>query len=131
VQEIGDVHVTWENEAIREVAASRGKLQIVYPPVSILAEPYVAWVDAAVARNGNADAAKAYLNFLFSDVAQETIASLGYRPFNADSARKVHATFPELTLVPVTAVARDWNDAVEKFFAEDGIIDSVMGRRTK
>jgi sulfate/thiosulfate transport system substrate-binding protein len=50
LQESGDVHLTWENEAIREVAESNGKLQIVYPPVSILAEPYVAWVDSAVAR---------------------------------------------------------------------------------
>jgi sulfate/thiosulfate-binding protein len=131
VQEIGDVHVTWENEAIREVAASRGKLQIVYPPVSILAEPYVAWVDIAVARNGNAEAAKAYLNFLFSDIAQETIAGLGYRPYNAESARKVHANFPELRLVPVTAVARDWNDAIGQFFSENGIIDTIIGSRSK
>jgi sulfate/thiosulfate transport system substrate-binding protein len=83
LQEIGDVHLTWENEAIREVAASNGKLRIVYPPVSILAEPYVAWVDNTVARDGNLASAKAYLNFLFSDAAQDAIAHLGYRPYKS------------------------------------------------
>ena len=83
IQELGDVHLTWENEALREVANSQGKLEIVYPPVSVLAEPYVAWVDAAVARDGKLDDAKAYLSFLFTDEAQETIARLGYRPIQA------------------------------------------------
>jgi sulfate transport system substrate-binding protein len=79
LQEIGDVQLTWENEAIREVNESDGKLQLVYPPVSILAEPYVAWVDANVARRGTRAVAQAYLEFLFTDQAQLTIASLGYR----------------------------------------------------
>jgi sulfate/thiosulfate-binding protein len=125
-QEIGDVHLTWENEAIREVAESDGKLQIVYPPVSILAEPYVAWVDSTVAHDGNLASAKAYLNFLFSDTAQAAIAHLGYRPYKSGIA-----TFPGLTLVPVTAIARDWDDANEKFFAENGVIDTIMGSRPK
>jgi sulfate transport system substrate-binding protein len=123
-QEIGDVQITWENEAIREVARSKGALAAVYPPISILAEPYVAWVDRNVARDGNLAEVKAYLTFLFSDAAQETIARLGYRPIRAGSA------FPSITLVPVTAIARDWDDANEKFFAENGIIDIIMsGRR--
>nr|WP_294523904.1 sulfate ABC transporter substrate-binding protein [uncultured Rhodopila sp.] len=124
VQEIGDVHLTWENEALREVEASKGRLQIVYPPVSILAEPYVTWVDREVARDGNLAAAKAYLTFLFSDSAQETIARLGYRPIKSSGA------FPPMTLVPVTSIAKSWDDANEKFFAENGIIDTIMsGRR--
>ncbi len=59
IQEAGDVHLTWENEALREVADSKGKLEIIYPPVSILAEPYVAWVDAALAQREKLDDAKA------------------------------------------------------------------------
>jgi sulfate transport system substrate-binding protein len=125
VQDIGDVHLTWENEALREVADSKGALQIVYPPVSILAEPYVAWVDRSVARDGKLAAAKAYLTFLFSDAAQETIARLGYRPI------KPGASFPPMTLVPVTAIARDWEDANEKFFAENGIIDTIISARPR
>jgi sulfate/thiosulfate transport system substrate-binding protein len=131
VQEIGDVHLTWENEALREVAESKGRLEIVYPPVSILAEPYVAWVDKAVARDGNLEAAKAYLNFLFGDAAQETIARLGYRPYKADAAQKAGISFPEVSLVPITAIARDWNDAYDKFFAENAIIETIIGTRKK
>jgi ABC-type sulfate transport system substrate-binding protein len=131
LQEVGDVHLTWENEALREVANSGGKLEIVYPPVSILAEPYVAWVDNNVARNGHLVAARAYLTFLFSDVAQETIARFGYRPFKPDMARKAGVIFPAITLVPITAIARDWEDASQKFFAENGIIDATIGTRQR
>jgi sulfate/thiosulfate-binding protein len=129
VKETGDVHLTWENEALREVADSHGKLQIVYPPISILAEPYVAWIDRPSSGAANLDAAKAYLAFLFGDIAQETIARFGYRPFKAGAAREAGVNFPDITLVPVTAVARDWGDANEKFFAENGIVDTVIGIR--
>ena len=125
VQNIGDVHLTWENEALREVATSTGELAIVYPPVSILAEPFVAWVDANVARDGTLAAAKAYLAFLFTDAAQETMAKLGYRPINADILAKHAGQFPALDLFPVTLLARDWDDAQQKFFAENGVIDTV------
>jgi sulfate transport system substrate-binding protein len=129
VQEMGDVHLTWENEAIREVAEAKGKLQIVYPPVSILAEPYVAWVDANVARNGTAEVARAYLEFLFTDRAQSVIASLGYRPYKPDIPRRDGSGLRQITLFPVTAIARDWDDAQQKFFAENGIIDTVLKTR--
>jgi len=128
-REIGDVHLTWENEAIREVADSKGKLQIIYPSVSILAEPYVAWIDKPPSGKQHLDAAKAYLAFLFSDDAQSTIASLGYRPSKADAALKAGIDFPKITLVPITAIARDWADANDKFFAENGIVDTIIGTR--
>jgi sulfate/thiosulfate transport system substrate-binding protein len=129
VLEIGDVHLTWENEALREVAEAKGKLQIVYPPVSILAEPCVAWVDANVARNGTEQAARAYLEFLFSDEAQEVMARLGYRPYKQEILQRTGRHLPPITLFPITAIARDWDDAQEKFFAENGIIDAVMRPR--
>jgi sulfate/thiosulfate transport system substrate-binding protein len=129
VQESGDVHLSWENEALREVEESNGKLEIVYPPISILAEPCVAWVDSAVSKNGNLASAKAYLSFLFGDEAQKTIARLGYRPYKAGIADKVGVKFPQITLVPITAIARDWDDANTKFFAENGIIDAVIALR--
>jgi sulfate transport system substrate-binding protein len=126
VQEVGDVHLTWENEAIREVAEAKGKLQIVYPPVSILAEPYVAWVDTNVARNGTAEVARAYLEFLFTDQAQSVMARLGYRPYKTDILRRDGPGLAPITLFPITAIARDWDDAQQKFFAENGIIDTVL-----
>ena len=67
----GDVHLTWENEAIREAQQSGGELEVIYPPVSIRAEPSVAWVDANAAKHESATAAKAYLEFLFTDETQE------------------------------------------------------------
>jgi sulfate/thiosulfate transport system substrate-binding protein len=126
VQEVGDVHLTWENEAVREVAEAHGKLQIVYPPVSILAEPYVAWVDANVVRDGTGPAARAYLEFLFSDQAQLTLARLGYRPFNQQILQQAGLRLPHIVLFPITTIARSWDDAQEKFFGDNGIMDAVL-----
>src|SRR2546423_1122298 len=64
-KELGDVHLAWENEAQLEVQEAKGKLELVYPSVSILAEPHVAVVDANVDRHGTRAAAEAYLNFLY------------------------------------------------------------------
>jgi sulfate/thiosulfate-binding protein len=124
--EIGDVHLTWENEAIREVAESKGTLQIVYPPVSILAEPYVAWVDANVRRRGSLDDARSYLEFLFTDAAQQIMAELGYRPYKPSIGHAAGSPLPSIVLFPITAIARDWDDAQERFFAENGIIDGIL-----
>jgi sulfate/thiosulfate transport system substrate-binding protein len=126
--EIGDVHLTWENEAIREVAESKGNLQIVYPPVSILAEPYVAWVDTNVQRHGNLEDARNYLEFLFSDAAQQIIAEMGYRPYQHTLAQGAGSRLPAIALFPITAIAMDWDDAQEKFFAENGIIDRILAK---
>ncbi len=131
VEKIGDVHLTWENEAIREVSESKGELEIVYPPVSILAQPYVAWVDANTTTHKTDAEAKAYLQFLFTDQAQETIAQLGYRPINPDILNKYSNQFPKIDLFPITLIAQDWDDAKQKFFAENGIIDQVYKPKTK
>jgi sulfate transport system substrate-binding protein len=126
--EIGDVHLTWENEALREVAESNGRLELVYPPVSILAEPYVAWVDANVQKHNTEREARRYLEFLFSDAAQRIMARLGYRPYKSQFMQG-NARLAPITLFPVTAIARDWADAQEKFFADNGIIDLVLHER--
>jgi sulfate transport system substrate-binding protein len=125
VQQIGDVHLTWENEALREVADSKGELEIVYPPVSIKAEPAVALVDANDTDAKTAANAKAYLDYLFTDPAQELFAQFGYRPVNPAILAKHADRLPNLKLFPVTAIAKDWDDAREKFFATNGIYDVV------
>jgi sulfate/thiosulfate-binding protein len=124
-QQIGDVHLTWENEALREAADSKGELEVVYPPVSILAEPAVAWVDANDEDPKTAADAKAYLEYLFTDPAQEQFAQYGYRPVNPTILAKHVDRLPKLDLFPITAIARDWNDARERFFADNGVYDVV------
>ena len=125
-KEFGDVHVTWENEALREVAASKGKLKIVYPPVSVLAEPYVAWVDKTTAARETTDIAKAYLEFLFTDEAQAVIAKLGYRPSKPGAAEKAGVKFADVRLVPTSAISGDWNSLNDKFFSETGIVTAIL-----
>jgi sulfate transport system substrate-binding protein len=125
VEKKGDVHIAWENEALRETDESKGQLEIIYPPMSILAEPTVAWVDANVTKNDSAKLARAYLEFLFTDEAQEIIAREGYRPFNAQILEKHADRLRKIELFPITAIARDWSDAQRRFFADNGIIDAV------
>ena len=128
---IGDVHLAWENEAHLEVQESGGKLQIVYPPVSLRAEPPVAVVDANVQRKGTRPAAVAYLKWLYSAEAQEIIARNGYRPADAEVLRRHAATFPELTLFPITVVAPSWEEAQRRFCGAGGIFDRVYGSSSR
>ena len=122
---IGDVHLTWENEARFETQESQGELEIVYPPISIRAEPSVSWVDQNVERKKTESYAKAYLEFLFSRPAQETMARYGYRPIDPDILKEYANRLPAVQLFPVTLVARDWDDAQQKFFADNGVFDLV------
>jgi len=124
-KKIGDVHLTWENEAYPEVADSNGELEIVYPPISFLAEPPLAWVDANVKRKGTRDAAEAYLKFLYTDEGQEIIAKNYYRPINAAVKARHASSFPDIKLFGITAIAKDWNDAYDKFFVDGKIFDSI------
>jgi sulfate/thiosulfate-binding protein len=123
VEKRGDVQIAWENEALRDVAESKGAVEIVYPPISILAQPAVAWVDANVAKHHSEALSKAYLEFLFSDAAQETIAEEGYRPANKAIAARHADRLPPINLFPIALIAKDWNDAQQKFFGENGLID--------
>jgi sulfate/thiosulfate transport system substrate-binding protein len=125
IEKLGDVHVAWENEAIREVAESQGELELVYPPLSILAEPAVAWVDANVSRHNTEALAQAYLEFLFEEATQEIIAKDGYRPANAAVLARHQDRFPKLELFSITRIAASWEDAQERFFAENGIVDGL------
>jgi sulfate transport system substrate-binding protein len=130
-KKIGDVHLTWENEARLEVREAAGELELVYPPRSIRAEPHVAVVDANVRRKGTQEAAEAYLRFLYTAEAQEVIARHFYRPIDPGVLARHAADFPPIELLPVTAVARDWDDAQQKYFAEGGVFDALYQPRGK
>jgi sulfate transport system substrate-binding protein len=122
---IGDVHLTWENEAHLEVAEAGGELEIVVPKISILAEPFVAVVDANVDRKGTRAAAEAYLKFLYTPEAQEIIARNFYRPSDKAVQKKHARSFPKLKLFAITDISQGWADAVERFFDEGAVFDQL------
>jgi sulfate/thiosulfate-binding protein len=124
-KKIGDVHLAWENEAQLEVREAKGDLDIVYPPISIRAEPHVAVVDGNVDRRGTRKAAEAYLKYVYSDEAQAIVAKHFYRPSNEAALKAAGATFPEIKLFPVTDIAKDFPDAHKQFIAEGGVFDSI------
>ena len=126
---LGDVHLTWENEAHLEVLESNGTLEVVYPPASIKAEPHVACVDANIDRKGTREAAEAYLRFLYTEPAQAIIAKHYYRPINADVLKQHRGQFPEIELFPVTSFVRDWDEAQQRFFADKGVFDRIYTQR--
>jgi sulfate/thiosulfate transport system substrate-binding protein len=127
---LGDVHLTWENEAHLEVRESQGELELIYPSVSIRAEPHVAVVDKNVDRKGTRQAAEAYLNFLYTDAAQQTIAANFYRPINPEILAKHSNVFATIELFPITEVAADFDAAQTRFFAEGAIFDSIYQPQT-
>ncbi len=122
---IGDVHLAWENEARLEVEEAGGDLELVYPPISIRAEPHVAVVNINVARKGTAPAAEAYLKYLYTDEAQDIIAKHFYRPVSEAVLQKYKANFPEIRLFPITDIAKDFPDAHKQLIADGGVFDSI------
>ena len=124
-KKIGDVHLAWENEAHLEVREAGGELDLVYPPISIRAEPHVAVVDQNVDRKQTRAAAEAYLRFLYTEPAQEIIAKHFYRPGNAAVLARHAATFPEMKLFGITEIGKGWDDVHKQLVAEDGVFDRV------
>lgn len=122
---IGDVQLTWENEAHLQLKETPGEFEIVYPSVSFLAEPPVAVVDVNARRHGTTEAATAYLNFLYTPEGQELIAQNFYRPIDQAVAAKYQSTFPAIKFFKIDAVAKDWTDAYAKYFGEGKIFDSI------
>ena len=127
---IGDVLIAWENEAqlVLEEAAA-GSFQIIYPSVSILAEPAVAWVDANVEKHQTRELAEAYLRFLYDPQAQEIVARRHYRPSDAAILAQHREAFPDIPLVTVDDVFGGWAEAHRIHFANGGVFDQLMAGR--
>jgi sulfate/thiosulfate-binding protein len=122
---IGDVHLAWENEAHLEVEEAGGDLEIVYPPISIRAEPHVAVVDINTSRKGTREAADAYLKYTYTDEGQQIIAKHFYRPAS-EAVLAAHAsTFPAIRLFDITEIAKSFEDAHKELIAEGGVFDSI------
>lgn len=127
---IGDVHLTWENEAIWEVRELPDELEIVYPKSgSILAEPHVALVEANVLERGTSEVAKAYLEFLYTASAQQIIAQNGYRPSDESVRKNYSDQFQELRLFTIEDLGLTWVTANDRFFADGGLFDRVYQKK--
>jgi sulfate transport system substrate-binding protein len=123
---IGDVLIAWENEAFLAVdQLGAGKVEIVVPSLSILAEPPVALVDKVVLRHGTRAVAQAYLDFLYTPEAQELIAKHHYRPRDPAVAARHAAEFPKLELVTVDAQFGGWKKAQAAHFADGATFDQI------
>lgn len=129
-REIGDVLVTWENEAYLNLKEyGKDKYEVIIPSVSVLAEPPVTVVDAVVKRHGTEKAATEYLTYLYSKEAQELAAKHFYRPSDAAVLAKHAAQFKPLDLFTVDQVFGGWAKAQSKHFADGGVFDQIFAQQ--
>lgn len=123
---IGDVLIAWENEALLAIKElGPDKVEVVAPPLSILAEPPVAVVDKAVDKHGTRKVAEAYLQFLYSDEGQDIIARNYYRPTVEKEEKKYASQFPKLKLFTIDELFGGWAKAQKTHFADGGAFDQI------
>jgi sulfate transport system substrate-binding protein len=123
---IGDVFISWENEAylaLKEFGPD--KFEIVVPSISILAEPPVALVDKVVDRRGTRKVAEAYLQYLYSDEGQDIAGRNHYRPRDAKAAARYAKTFSKVSLFTIDEVFGGWQKAQKTHFADGGVFDKI------
>lgn len=126
-REIGDVLITWENEAflvLKQFGAD--KYQIVAPSLSILTEPPVAVVEDVARKHGTTEVATEYLTHLYSKEGQEIVAKNFYRPTDSEIAAKYAKQFPKIELVTIDKDFGGWNVTQKKHFSDDGIFDQIV-----
>jgi sulfate/thiosulfate-binding protein len=127
-REIGDVLLAWENEALLALKElGPGKVEIVVPSLSILAEPSVAVVDKVVLRRGTREIATEYLNHLYSKEGQEIVAKNYYRPRDPEVTAKYASQYPQLKLVTIKEFG-GWAKAQSEHFENKGVFDQIMSQ---
>jgi sulfate transport system substrate-binding protein len=124
---IGDVFLSWENEAILVLNKfGKGKFEIVYPSISILAEPTVAYVDKFTEKHKTLELAKSYLEYLYSEKGQEIVAKHFFRPTNLVVFEKYAQQFPKLKLFTIDQKFRGWKNAQKIHFSDGGTFDEIF-----
>ena len=121
----GDVLVAWENEAYLLEKEFGDKVDVIYPSISILAEPPVAVVDKNVDRKGTRQVAQAYLEYLYTDEGQDIIGRNFYRPTSEKAKAKYGKQFPKLTLFTIDEAFGGWTKADKDHFADGGSFDQI------
>ena len=121
----GDVFISWENEAHLLEKEFGSKVDIVYPSLSILAEPPVAVVDKNVDRKGTRAVAQAYLEYLYTDVGQDIAGKNFYRPISEKFQAKYVKQLPKLNLFTIEQAFGGWAKADKDHFADGGSFDQI------
>jgi sulfate transport system substrate-binding protein len=123
---IGDVFISWENEALLAVKElGKDKFEIVIPSVSILAEPPVTVVDKVVDKRGTRAVAQAYLEYLYTEEGQQIAAKNYYRPRVTSVAAQYTEQFPKVNLFTVDEVFGGWQKAQQTHFVDGGTFDQI------
>ena len=121
----GDLLLTFENEAALIQKQYPGQFDVVLPPVSIVAENSVAWVDRDVEHHGNETLARAYLEYLYSDAGQELAAQHFFRPGNGTILARYSTRYKSSTFLTVGEIAGSWQKAQQVHFVGGGIFDQI------
>ncbi len=122
---LGDVFISWENEAFLAQKEFPGKFEIVTPSLSILAEPPVAVVEKNASKKGVTDVAHEYLKYLYSAEGQDIAGKNFYRPRDQKVAAK-YTNFKKLDLVTINdPLFGGWQKAQKKHFADKGLFDQL------
>ncbi|MDD5334736.1 MAG: sulfate ABC transporter substrate-binding protein [Rhodoferax sp.] len=121
----GDVFISWENEAHLLEKEFGNKVDIVYPSLSILAEPPVAVVDKNVDRKGTRTVAQAYLEYLYTDEGQDIAGKNFYRPISEKFQAKYVKQLPKLNLFTIAQAFGGWAKADKDHFADGGSFDQI------
>ncbi|MFN7122638.1 MAG: sulfate ABC transporter substrate-binding protein [Hydrogenophaga sp.] len=125
----GDVFISWENEAYLLEKEFGNKVDFVYPSLSILAEPAVTVVDKNVDKKGTRAVAQAYLEYLYTEEAQDIIGKHFYRPTSAKAQAKYAKQLPKLNLFKIGDAFGGWEQAAKVHFADGGTFDQIYTRK--
>ncbi|WP_438479134.1 sulfate ABC transporter substrate-binding protein [Oleiharenicola lentus] len=123
---VGDVFISWENEAflaVKEFGAD--KFEIVVPSLSILAQPTVSVVDKVVKKKGTEEVAKAYLEYLYSDEGQDIAGKNYYRPTSEAAKAKYASSFPKVELFTIDQAFGGWTKAAKDHFSDGATFDQI------
>ena len=125
----GDVFISWENEAYLLEKEFGNKVDFIYPSLSILAEPAVTVVDKNVDKKGTRAVATAYLEFLYTEEAQDIIGKHFYRPTSAKAQAKYAKQLPKLNLFKIDEAFGGWEKASKVHFADGGVFDQIYTKK--
>jgi sulfate transport system substrate-binding protein len=123
----GDVLIAWENEAIATMKSYPGEYEMITPSVSILAQPSVAIVDDNADANGTQEVSRAYLQYLYSDEAQELAAEYGYRPSDETILAQYADRFDLNVRLYTIEDYGGWDAAYETYFDDGAVFDEIYG----